>query len=205
MPEERFLTLADVLGENIVTGLAQLEDQVLQLDLLVANADATEKYLQPLDSVALVALAKYVMEHPEEQWATVPTSDGRTLCIDDVPALDEGEAGEAIVYPPIHMQLLGWWLAHAWRFIDLADTAIKSLDSWNVTTAAIASRALIEEVSCVLYEADEISKRWSEAKSLPAENSRELPEARVIRSPRSPRRPRCPRPGTRNRSRRRHP
>lgn len=92
------------------------------------------------------------------------------FCIDDVPRLDEREVGEAIVYPVIHMQLLGWWLAHAWRFIDLAGTAIKSLDSWNVTTAAIAARALIEEVSCVLYEADEISKRWSEAKSLPAEN-----------------------------------
>jgi hypothetical protein len=171
LPAERFLTPAEALGEDVVAALAELEDQVRQLDLLVANADLTEKLPHPMDSVALGALVKYVMEHLEEQWATAPTSDGRTICIDDVPRLDEREVGgEAIVYPVIHMQLLGWWLAHAWRFIDLVGTAIESLDSWNVTTAAIASRALIEEVSCVSYEANEISKRWSEAKSLPAEN-----------------------------------
>jgi hypothetical protein len=169
LPAERFLTPAEALGEDVVAELALLDDQVLQLDLLVANADLTIKHLQPMDSVAFRAFKKYESEHREEHWAVAPTVKGRFYCLDDVPRdvprSDVRQVSEAIIYPLIHMRLLGWWLAHAWRFIDLARTAIKSLDSWNVTTAAIASRALIEEVSCVLYEADEISKRWSETKS----------------------------------------
>jgi hypothetical protein len=173
LPNERFLTTGEALGEDVVAGLAQLEDQVLQLDLLVAKADLTEKYVHPMDSVKYSAFEKYAYEHLEEHWASASRADDRHLCIDDVRHLPGRGPLEATIYPPIHMHLLGWWLAHAWRFIDLADTAIKSLDSWNITTAAIASRALIEEVSCLLYEADELSKRWSEAKSSPADDMRE--------------------------------
>ncbi|MGO8939689.1 MAG: hypothetical protein ACLQLO_22095, partial [Mycobacterium sp.] len=178
MPAERFLTPAEALGEGVVADLAQLEDQVLQLDLLVADADLTIKYLLTMESFEMGAFEKYRSEHREEHWVGVPTVAGRFYCIDDVPPLQNvREAADAIAYPVVHVQLLGWWLAHAWRFIDLAGSAIKSLDSWNVTIAAVVSRALVEEVSCVLYEADEILKRWSEAKSLPddrADTVREL-------------------------------
>jgi hypothetical protein len=168
VPNERYLTTAEALGDDIVAKLAHLEDQVLHLDLLVAKADLTEKHITPMDSDAFSAFEKYAPEHLNEHWASAELADDTYICLDDVPPLRGQEIAEALAYPVIHMQLLGWWLAHAWRFIDLADSAIKSLDSWNITTAAIASRALIEEVSCVLYEADELSKRWSEAKSSPA-------------------------------------
>lgn len=169
MSRERFLTAAEALGEDVVARLAQLEDQVLTLDQLVANADLTEKYVEPIDFTAMDALARYVLEHGEEGWAFARTPDDRIVCVDDVPPLDERKAGEAIVFPATHMQLVGWWLAHAWRFCDLVGTAVKTLNSWNITTAAVLSRALIEEVGCVLYEADEISKLWAKAKSLPVE------------------------------------
>jgi hypothetical protein len=120
-----------------------------------------------MDSVAFRAFEKYLSEHREEHWASALIDDDLHWCIDDLPHLNLRELSEAIVYPVIHMHLLAWWLAHAWRFIDLAGTAIKSLNSWNVTTTALASRALMEEVSCTLYEADKISKHWSQAKSSP--------------------------------------
>jgi hypothetical protein len=66
LPVERFLTPAEALGEAVVAKLAQLEDQVLQLDLLVANADLTEKRVQPMDPVAFCAFQKYASEHLEE-------------------------------------------------------------------------------------------------------------------------------------------
>jgi hypothetical protein len=122
-----------------------------------------------MDSVAFRAFENYAYEHLEEHWASATRFDDRHLCIDDVPRLNGREYLEATICPVIHMQLVGRWLAHAWRYVDLAGTAIKSLDSWNITTAALASRALIEEVACLLYEADEISQRWSEAKSTPAD------------------------------------
>lgn len=79
MSNERFLTPAEALGEDVVASLAQLEDQVLQLDLLVANADLTEKRVQPMDSVAFCAFEKYASEHLEEHWATAPAPDDRPL------------------------------------------------------------------------------------------------------------------------------
>lgn len=176
LPAERFLTTAEALGEDVFAELAQLEDQVRQLDLLVADADLTIKYLKKLSAVEYRAYLNYLSKHPAGNWAIAPTVDEGYYCVDDVPR-DVRDVDEAIAYPVVHAQLLGWWLAHAWRFTDLAGSAIKSLDSWNVTTAAVVSRALIEEVSCMLYEADEISKRWSEAKSLPddrADTVREL-------------------------------
>ncbi len=78
MPCERFLTPAEALGEDIVAKLAELEDQVRQLDLLVANADLTQKHVERLDSVAFCAFEKYASEH-EEYWATAPAPDDKQL------------------------------------------------------------------------------------------------------------------------------
>jgi hypothetical protein len=172
LPNERFLSTAEALGEGVVTDLAELECWIRQLDLLVAKADLTEKHVLPMDSVAYSAFEKYEGEHRTENWLMLSRIDGKYFCIDDVPRLAGEEIYGAPVYPVIHMRLLGWWLAHAWRFIDLAETAIKSLDFWNVTTAALAARALIEEVGCLLYEADRLSKGWAEVKSSTSDNWR---------------------------------
>jgi hypothetical protein len=173
LPTERFLTPAEALGEDVVAELAELEDAVLKLDLLVADADMIEKSILILDSVRFSAFEKFANEHSEE-WGIWPisSSDGMDFwfCIDAVPDLHGREVREAIVYPELHIRLVCWWLSHAWRYIDLASTAIKSLDSWNITTAAIASRGLIEEVGCLLYESEKLSKSWSEAKSASADD-----------------------------------
>ena len=80
LPCERFLTPAEALGEDIVAKLAELEDQVRQLDLLVANADLTQKHVERLDSVAFCAFEKYASEH-EEYWATHQPPMTNNFCI----------------------------------------------------------------------------------------------------------------------------
>jgi hypothetical protein len=176
LPAERFLTPAEALGEDALAKLGRLEQQVLQLDLLVANAEFVEKSMRILDSGQCDAVSKFARDHPGERWAvyTVSSSDDIHLCIDVPPGLHGRQLDEAIMYPELHMRLVSWWLSHAWRYIDLANTAINSLYSWNITTAALASRALFEEVGCLLYEGEELSKRWLEAKFAPADNNREM-------------------------------
>lgn len=177
LPVERFLTPAEALGEDVFAELAEFEDVVLKLDLVVAHADMVEKSIKALDSVQYSAFLKFVHRHPDEHWAGLAVSSSDDMhvcdmhvCTDVLPGSDGRELREAIMYPDLHMRLVGWWLSHAWRYVDLANTAIKSLDSWNITAAALASRALIEEVGCLFYEGEELSKRWSEAKFASADN-----------------------------------
>lgn len=72
----------------------------------------------------------------------------------------------ATIYPSVHSMMTSWWLVHAWRTIDLLDDASLSLMSWRVTSAAVAGRALIEQVGCLNYEATLLAKGWEAAKFL---------------------------------------
>ena len=65
------------------------------------------------------------------------------------------------------MQLVSWWLMHAWRSVELVTNCARNLDEWNLNVAAILARSLIEEIGCLLYEAKIISACWSRLKLLP--------------------------------------
>ncbi|MBX7133433.1 MAG: hypothetical protein K1X67_12235 [Fimbriimonadaceae bacterium] len=106
---------------------------------------------------------------PSDPWQPSADSPRYWYCAEISEGLPEHEHSEAVVCPGVHMRLLGWWLTHAWRFVDLATTAVASLDSWNVTVAALASRALIEEVACLWWESDELFRSWRAAKHAPAD------------------------------------
>jgi hypothetical protein len=60
---------------------------------------------------------------PSEPWQPLVDSPRYWYCAEISEGLPENEHSEAVLCPGVHMRLLGWWLTHAWRFVDLATTA----------------------------------------------------------------------------------
>jgi hypothetical protein len=103
-----------------------------------------------------------------EPWVYVKMVDSdRVLAFNDPSDVGELKPMEAVYYPEVTSRLWAWWLAHAWRAGELATDALGSVDRWSLATAAVLTRALLEEVAALSYEARQLGHAWGEAKSLP--------------------------------------
>lgn len=89
---------------------------------------------------------------------------GKTLAVDRPSHLGHRNPVEAVVFPPLHSQLVGWWLFHAWRSIDLLEAGLTASASGTTSVAAVTSRALIEELGCLVTEVRLVQKAWETAK-----------------------------------------
>lgn len=77
----------------------------------------------------------------------------------------------------MHARLVGWFLVHAWRVIDLLEETADAVRRWQMTVAPVLGRALLEAVGCLLCESRLVAKAWAVMKV-----QREPDEPGVVRS-----------------------
>ena len=180
MAFDSYISTGDALGAKRIVELAALSPLVEALNRLIADAafiDVDSNIIPPLKAVELQRAAN---QSADANWACIGFTDGTYLCVDEVRStVARDKPVEAVLFPQLHMQLVSWWLLHAWRFTELVDGCLLNLNYWNLNTAAILSRALIEEVGCLLYETRTIHSNWSTAKSLPRDD-RPLQVRRIL-------------------------
>jgi hypothetical protein len=135
---------------------------------LTDNAEFIEMESHRLSPLQFSGLMKSYVSNPDERWAGIQLTDGTYLCVDQVSRhVSDDNSAQAVLFPQLHMQLLSWWLMHAWRSVELVTSCARNLDEWNLNVAAILARSVIEEIGCLLYEAKIISECWSRLKLLP--------------------------------------
>jgi hypothetical protein len=166
---ERYISTRDALGPARVERLFALGPAIDPIRRLTENAEFIEMGSQRISKLQLSRLMRSYASNPEENWAAIGLTDGTYLCVDDVSRnVKDENSVEAVLFPQLHMNLVSWWLMHAWRTVELVTSCARNLDEWNLNVAAILARSLIEEVGCLLYEAKIISACWSQLKHLPA-------------------------------------
>jgi hypothetical protein len=149
-------------------GLGLLVEPLRQLTDPAQHVEMDAMVLSPLQFAALDR-SRYA--HPEEKWACIQFSNETYMCVDEVSRHVGGANNSAaVVFPPLHMHLVSWWLMHAWRHVELTKMCTLSLVDWNLNVAAILARSVIEGVGCLLFEAKAISDCWAKLKQLPAPN-----------------------------------
>ena len=121
-----------------------------------------EVLVHPLDTAGWSALQR-MSSLEESSWVVVKSGD-RILAVDLPSLVGERNPYEAVVYPTTHSQLLSWYLFHAWRSVDLLSTGIEAASSSPNSVMAIISRALIEELGCLVSESLQIERGWKQAK-----------------------------------------
>ena len=159
--------------------LGELEALIDSLRSLVDGVSHVEVEPTAITDLQFSRLIKDCRENPDERWDCIGLGGdaiGKWLCVPEVPKSANNRLQAAILLSPLHMQLVSWWLTHAWRFVELSAECSKSLADWNLHVAAILARALIEEVGCLLYEARAISECWTVIKQ------RTSPDAATVRN-----------------------
>lgn len=171
-------------GDSRVQELDEVIREITSLRDLTENAETTVVFLAGLRERAQRKL-RAMVERETGTWAFIRLRDdeGDTVeyAIDEVTAAAEDDYAAAVAYPETHMRAVGWFLAHAWRFVDLAEDAFTSLGRWRVTSAAVSARAVLEEVGCLLEEAREIAEAWAQVKKTGAGAQRATEVHKVMR------------------------
>jgi hypothetical protein len=171
VPAERFISTAEALGPSRVAQLLALGPLIDPIRRLTDDAEFIEMESQRLSPLQFSGQRQSTVANPHEDWACIQLSDGTYLCVDEVSRhVSPANSVEAVLFPQLHMQLVSWWLMHAWRSVELVTSTVQNLDAWNLNVAAILARSVIEEIGCLLYEARIISECWSRLKMLPALN-----------------------------------
>ena len=168
--DDHYLSTRIALGYRRAASIDQLYSGLNELDALAGNAATVDMHLLPVSREKFEKLKLYTFRKPQESWLFA-RDDAKDIyiCVDDASSgIDSSNVFAAIFFPELHTRLVSWWLVHAWRFMDLTDATLDGLREWRITISAVASRALIEEVGCLLYEAKQIAEGWRKAKSLPA-------------------------------------
>jgi hypothetical protein len=147
-----------------VNSLADLRRRTRSLDELTRDAYLEEVLIKPLDEVGWSKL-QLISSLVEGSWAFIESGD-KILAVDLPSRIGERNPMEAVVFPPTHSQLLGWYLFHAWRSVDLLSAGLDAASSRASSVMAIISRALIEELGCLASESLQIHKGWETAKLL---------------------------------------
>lgn len=141
---------------------AELRRQIALLDELTRDAYVEEVLVIPMADAAARAW-KQMAASDDDSWVSY-TGGGWTFAVDRPSRLDARNLAGAVVFPPLHSQLLGWWLFHAWRSVDLLKAGLDASASGTTSVAAVTSRALIEELGCLVTEVRLVQKAWETAK-----------------------------------------
>lgn len=141
---------------------AELRRQTSSLDKLTREAYAEEVFVFPMDGAA-ARVWERMAAADDDSWVFA-AGRGKTRAVDGPSSLGMRNPVGAVVFPPLHSQLVGWWLFHAWRSIDLLKAGLDASASGTTTIAAITSRALIEELGCLVTEVRLVQKAWEAAK-----------------------------------------
>lgn len=144
---------------------AELRRQIALLDELTRDAYVEEVLVIPM-AVAAARVWKRMADSDDDSWASY-TGGGWTFAVDQCSRQGALNLAAAVVFPSVHSQLLGWWLFHAWRSIDLLKAGLDASANGATSVAAVTSRALIEELGCLVTEVRLVQKAWETAK-LPA-------------------------------------
>ncbi|VXB51665.1 conserved hypothetical protein [Arthrobacter sp. 9V] len=140
----------------------ELQLQMAALDELTRDAYVEEVLVIPMDGAAAMDW-KRMASRGGEDWVYA-VRGSKTLAVDRPSHLAHRNPVEGVVFSPLHSQLVGWWLFHAWRSVDLLKTGIESSSSGTTSVAAVTSRALLEELGCLVTELGLIRKAWETAK-----------------------------------------
>jgi hypothetical protein len=168
---DRYISTADAFGPDRMARLLALGPIFEPLRRLTERAAIMEMESQRLSPLQYFGLLRSKGGDPDENWACIQLSDGTWLCVDEVSRhVTDANSIQAVLYPQLHMQLISWWLMHAWRCVELTTSCAENLDAWNLNVATILTRSLIEEVGCLLFEAKAISECWSQMKLLPTDD-----------------------------------
>jgi hypothetical protein len=160
---------AAALGAERARALADLSGRVAGLDALTADAGTIDVLLMPLTSRASRDLQEQA-RRTAEAWVFAGAADGTpVLAVDEPSEAGMRDPAAAVTYPELHMRLVSWWLAHAWRSIDLLEDTIENLQRWRVTSGAVTARAVIEEAGSLAEEARKLAAGWTAAKAAPAD------------------------------------
>lgn len=141
---------------------ADVRRQTSSLDELTRDAYVEEVQVVPMDAEAAMGWKRMAAANGED-WVYA-VRGGKTSALDRPSSLGQRNPIPAVVFPPLHSQLVGWWLFHAWRSIDLLKSGLDASASGTTSIAAVASRALIEELGCLVTEVRLIQKAWEAAK-----------------------------------------
>jgi hypothetical protein len=158
---------ANALGATRTSSLSGIGERVGALRELTEDVATTEVLLLPLKEGAAQRWERLATASRDE-WVFVKSEDEASVLAMDEPS-EEGLAdpAAAVIYPELHTRLVSWWLVHAWRGVDLLDDTVESLAQWRITSAAVTSRAVIEEAGCLLQEANQLASGWKAAKASP--------------------------------------
>jgi hypothetical protein len=140
----------------------QLRHEISSLDKLTRDAYVEEVLVVPMDAGAAMGWRR-MADATNEGWVCAIRGD-KTLAVDRPSALGHRNPIQAVVFPALHSQLVGWWLFHAWRSIDLLEASLDAVASGTTSVAAVTTRALIEEFGCLVSEVRLIKEAWEAAK-----------------------------------------
>lgn len=160
IPDHVRRALGDQLSTKLVEVASQAQSSARDLD----RRWTTEFWVIPMSPENAIAWERDALQRGEN-WRFIQRSDGSLLAVDEVPDHDPSLSFDAVVFPSLLSQLSSWWLFHAWRGMDLIVDAVAKTSSWQMTTAPLAARALIEQVGCLAYEAGKLASAWKIAKS----------------------------------------
>jgi len=154
------------IERTLVDSLADLRRRTRSLDELTREAFVEEVLVCALDEVGWAKLQR-ISSLDKDSWVFIKSGD-KILAVDSPSRSGERNPTEAVVFPSTHSQLLGWYLFHAWRSVDLLSAGLDAASSGAISVLAIISRALIEELGCLVSESLQIQKGWETAKLLDA-------------------------------------
>lgn len=154
--------LGFVIEGGNVTAFADLRRKVSSLDQLTREAYVEEVLVVPLDDAAARKWERLAAAE-DEPWVFI-AGGGRTWALDRPSGRGERDPTAAVIFPPLHTQLVGWWLFHAWRSVDLLEAALDASARGTTSVAAVTVRALMEELGCLVTEVGQIRRRWEAVK-----------------------------------------
>ncbi|MFG1921829.1 hypothetical protein [Cryptosporangium sp. NPDC048952] len=155
-----------LLGEQRADGLNRLAVELDALESTVGDAWTADTILLPLSGLRAQQLEAGAAINNED-WIYIRSDDGKTiLAVDEFADAAHSDYAAAVIYPELHTRLVSWWLTHAWRVLDLATCAVDAVWQWRLPSAAVASRAVLEETGSLLRESQKFGVAWAEAKKL---------------------------------------
>jgi hypothetical protein len=160
----------EALGPERVARLADVRTWLEAERALSDEAETTTVTLVPLAAADVPRWQRRATAR-DEKWVFYNAPDGRVFLVDEPSEAAHADPAGAVFYPELHSRAIGWWLIHAWRLTNLAEETLKNLEAWRIDVAAVAARAALEEVACLLYEARALTAAWAIAKDQPLEAS----------------------------------
>lgn len=161
--------------------LERLRQETMSLDELTREAYVEEVRVVPMDDAA-ARVWRSTAAANSESWVFA-AGGGKTSAVDRPSDLGTQNPIDAIVFSPLHSQLVGWWLFHVWRSVDLLKAGLDASESGTTSVAAVTSRALIEELGCLVTEVRQIRKAWEAAKLMEVDPVRRVEQVRDALNP----------------------